>query len=403
VRTSATKQQVSDSTVEYNPMDLETSLNPYPVYRALREVAPVYHNTEHDFWTLARYEDLRNASQNWETFSNAGGVEIDDADELFGIGGGDFLASDPPKHDLLRNVVRHSFTPKAVAEFSEVVHNKAGELVAAALAEEVVDAAREIAQPLPVYVINRLLGLPEDDDAQMRKWVEDMFVRIPGERKVPEESLVAAREVRHYLEEEGRLEDAGRRSGLARGLVTARDEGHISQVEALDIIVVLLAAAIKTTSGLINSLLHALAENPEQRRLLARDRSLIPAAVEEALRYDSPAQWLARVTTRDVEIEGVTIPEGARLLLLYASGNRDERRYENPETFDLTRPAQRHLAFGNGIHFCLGAPIARLEARATLEVLMERAQDFEIAGTVERAYAPAERDLAALPLRLISD
>jgi cytochrome P450 len=397
---STIEARVSDSKVDYNPMDLETSLDPYPVYAGLRESAPVYHNEEHDFWTLARYDDIRNASQDWKTFSNAGGVEIDDADELFGIGGGDFLASDPPKHDQLRHIVRNAFTPKAVAEFEHVVQGRADELVAEAIAKEAVDAATEIAQPLPVSVIDRLIGLPEADDPQIRQWFEDMFIRIPGERKVPEQALAAARDVRVYLEAEGRLADAAGRSGFSRALLDAQQDGQITHDEALDVIVLLLAAAIKTTSGLINSLLLSLAENPEQQALLLNDRSLVPAAVEEALRFDSPAQWLARVTTTDVEVTGVTIPEGARLLLLYASANRDDRRFENPDVFEIGRPPQRHLAFGNGIHFCLGAPIARLEARTILASLLERVQGFEIAGRVERAYAPAERDLAALPLRL---
>jgi len=379
-------------------MDLATGLDPYPAYASLREFAPVYHNGEHDFWALARYDDVRSASQDWETFSSAEGVEVDDADELFGIGGGDFLASDPPKHDVLRDVVRRSFTPKAVAELEQVIRLRATDLMSQSLDIDVLDVARDLAQPLPVYVIGRLLGLPEADDPAIRSHVEDVFVRVPGQRSVPEPSRAAARDLRTYLGEETRLAEAARRSKLARALLDAEEDGRISRIEATDIMVLLLAAAIKTTSGLISHLLLRLAEHPPQRALLLGDRSLIPAAVEEALRYDAPAQWLTRVTTTDAAIAGTAIPKGARVLLLYGSANRDERRFANPDVFDIARPAQRHLGFGNGIHFCLGAPIARLEARVTLEVLLERVRDFEIAGPVERLYAPAERELSALPM-----
>jgi cytochrome P450 len=391
-------EDVSGSRVHFDPMDLATALDPYPAYDALRELAPVYHNKEHDFWAIARYDDVRAASQDWQTFSSAQGVEIDDADELFGIGGGDFLASDPPRHDVLRQVVRGSFAPKAVAELGEMVRGRVRELVAGLLSADSPDFARGLAQPLPVHVICRFVGLPEADDSIIKGFFDDVFLRAPGQRTVPKRAHAAARAVRAYLEEDKRVEDAARRSSFARDLLDAEQAGTISRSEAVDLMVLLLAAAIKTTSGLIGHMLLRLAESPEQRELLRSDRSLIPAAVEETLRFDAPAQWLTRVTTTDAEVADVAIPERARVLLLYGSANRDDRKFENPDVFDICRPPQRHLGLGNGIHFCLGAPIARLEAGITLEVLFDQQLHFELAGKVERVYAPAERELAALPV-----
>jgi cytochrome P450 len=380
----------------FNPLDLGTNLDPFPAYARLRDEAPVYRNAELGFWALSRYDDVRSASQRWELFSSAAGVELDDADELFGIGAGDFLAADPPKHDVLRDAVKRWFTPKSIAELEESVAALCAGHVERVLGGGPVDVARDVAQRLPVEVMCSALGVPDVDRGLIRRLYEELFVREPGSTRVPQIARDAAVSIREYLGSAELRADAA--VPLAQALRDAEASGRLSRVEAVDIRVLLLAAGIKTTSGLIGTALHLLAVHPAQRALLLADPTLIAASIEEALRYDSPASWLTRVTTADAEIAGHTIPQGERVLLLYAAANRDERKFERADEFDVQRPAQRHLGFGNGIHFCLGAPLARMELRLLLEALVARVRDFEPAGTPVRLYAPAEREIGSLPL-----
>jgi cytochrome P450 len=382
----------------YDPLDLGTSVDPYPSYRWLRDECPVYFNAERGFWALSRYDDVRAASQDWGTFSSAGSVELDDADGLFGIGEGDFLASDPPPHDCLRRVVRDHFTPRAMQALESPILLAAEKLVDAIASRGRADLAGDLSRVLPVTVMATLFAFPAADVSHIRAWVEKLFVREPGQARVPEEAWSASEAIREYV----RLTVA--EGGHTRGddvlstLLDAEAAGHLSQEEVIGISVLLLAAGIKTTSGLLSTTLLLLAQYPQQQARVSRDASLIPRAVEEALRFDAPAQWLARTTTVGTEIHGTAIPEDARVLLLYGSANRDERRFERPDDFDIDRAQHRHLAFGNGIHFCLGAPLARLEAKLALSVLFSRIPDYRLAGPFARVFSPAERELSYLPV-----
>lgn len=388
----------SSTQAEYDPFDLETNLDPYPVYKTLREQCPVYHNPHRGFWALSRYDDIRAASQDWRLFSSAEGVELDDADELFGIGEGDFLASDPPKHDALRAVVRHHFVPKAISKLEQTVCGIADQLIAE-ISEAGGGDVVSISRTLPVAVMLRLFALPLDDEPRIRQWfLDDLFTREPGEIQVPDRAREASAAASEYIDHMSA--DRRNHSGddVLSTLIAAERAGNLSREEVNGLAITLLAAAIKTTSGLISQTLLVLGQQPEDQRRVLEDDRLVPVAVEESLRFDAPAQWLARVTTEDVTLHGETIPQGARVALLYGSANRDERRFEEPDRFDLDREPHRHLGFGNGIHFCIGAPLARLETQCVLQMLARRIASYEITGTVERIYSPAERDLASLPV-----
>jgi cytochrome P450 len=386
--------------IHFDPLDGHTASDPYPTYALLRQSAPVYYDEEHDFWALSRYEDVRAASQDWETFSNSQGVDLDDGDELFGASGGDFLACDPPKHDLLRGIVQHHFAPREIAQFEDVIRSRVELLIDEVRSDSVIDAAQVFAKTVPVHTMGRLLGFPETEDETIRAFVTDVMLRVPGERAVPAAARAAAQGLREYLADESLLREAAAGSELTRTLLDAVEDGRITQAELLDIIGLVTVAGISTSSGTFGYMLLRLAEYPEQQTALREDVSLVPRAVEEALRFDSTAQWSKRVTTRAVDVQGVRIPKGSRVLLLWGSANRDERKFENPDVFDVRRPVQRHLAFANGIHHCLGAPLARLEGRVLVEALIRRTSGFELAGPPEHLYSASERVLSALPLRL---
>jgi cytochrome P450 len=258
------------------------------------------------------------------------------------------------------------------------------------------DFVDALAQPLPAQVLCHLLGAAPEHADSVRRWNRMLWSRAPDATSLPGTVLVADREAREYVEAAASATAA--QHGIMRTLQEARRAGVISHEELLDIGVLLIAAGMKTTSALIGIALQLLAQHEEQQLRVSADRRLIPGAVEEVLRFDSPAQWFARVTTTDVESEHGTIPSGHRVLLLFGSANRDERVYAEPDRFDVSRPPSRHLSFGHGIHHCLAASLARLEAQVCIDVVLTRLRRLEIAGVVRRAYTPAERDLACLPL-----
>jgi cytochrome P450 len=373
--------------------------DPYPLFAAMREHAPAYHNPERAFWALTRFADVQAASRDWATFSNAEGVDLDDTGELWAPGG--FVDFDPPEHKRMRTVLHTSFAPASVRKaLEDPVRAKVRALLDEVAATASPDLAVGLARPLPSWVVCSWLGFPEADHADLDRWFEGMLVRRPGATAVPEDAWRARREMVEYLDAaiEQRLRHPG--DDLLSTMVRAHADGALSRDELIGMCVFIFFAGINTTIGLIGHALLLLAQHPEQRDRLRREPALIPAAVEEVLRYEPPIQWLARVTTRDVELHDLLIPAGERLILVYAAANRDPARYEDPDRFDVGRSAQRHLGFGEGIHHCLGAPLARLELRVVLEEMLRRMGDWELAGDVERIFTPGERIVSRLPVRL---
>jgi cytochrome P450 len=304
------------------------------------------------------------------------------------------VAGDSSRHDALRVVLRPLLGGRAAAALepviAEICHGLLDELGGA----PVVDLAGGYARRVPVLVTCALLGVPSSDERRLAAWVDRVFGRRPGSVEVPPATTEAYRELCAYLGERSR---DGATHGLAE-LRRACDAGSIEPSEVIDVAFIVVAAGIKTTSTLIGSMLLALARDPVQAALVWKDSSRSAAVVEEALRFDSPAQWVTRITTRDAVTPYGVIPEGERVLFLLGSANRDERRYARADRFDVTRRRRRHLAFGSGLHFCSGATLARLEARIALEVLCSRAESVELAGEPTRIFTPAERELGELPL-----
>jgi cytochrome P450 len=380
--------------ISYDPLALYD--DPYPIYRQLRDLAPVYHNERRGVWVLSRYGDVQAAARDHLTFSSARGADVVD----FSFGPGDFLDQDPPRHDELRQILRQDFLPRRLRLLEGAIRDAVDELVDVLVQRGRGDFAREFAQRLALQTLCRLLGFPSEDFALLEGWFVRIVHRLPDEAAVPGDVAVASSEMEPYVAE-AVAERAGDPPDDVLGtLARAIAAGRLERTEVFGLIRLLLVAGVHTTSTLLaNTLLH-LHERPSDRRLLANAPERIPAAVEELLRFDSPVQWLGRLTTSNAEVNGDVIPAGHRVVLLWASANRDERRFQNPETLDLTRTPDHHVAFGQGIHFCIGAPLARLEARIALEILFRRIGNYEIAGPVTRLFTHSERGIASLPVRL---
>ncbi|HSL76533.1 MAG TPA: cytochrome P450 [Candidatus Limnocylindrales bacterium] len=389
----------TDPSIDWDP--LVPLDDPYPAYRRLRNEAPVYHHPGRDVWVLTRFDDIVAASKDWETFSSsAGGTgnDVDDTYQLF-LPAGDLPANDPPVHSRLRGALRLAFSPSALkVRFEPAVRAKVHELIDSFIDDGRADFAYDLARPLPATTMFTWFGFPESDHDELLAWFNDMLQRTAGERALPSVALAARDRLRLYIQDTARDRRRARGNDLMTFLVDAVDAGQLSDDELLGASLLLFVAGITTTSGLIsNSLLH-LGRLPDQRRIVTGDVATIPAAVEELLRYDSPIQMLVRTTTRDVEVDDTVIPSDATVVFVWASANRDERRWPDADTLDLARRPARHVAFGDGIHHCLGAPLARMEAMIAFEELFERIPDYEISGPIVRVKTPTDRALERLPV-----
>ena len=389
---------IDASDVRYDPLDLEG--DPYPAYRRLRAAGPVYAGVTHGlpFWALSRFDDVQAAARDWATFSSDGGNDLDDTGLLFGAAG-ELTSADPPLHTRLRAAVKREFSTGAVRmRLEQTVHETTRKLLAGLREREAVDIARELAYPLPATVMSGWLGFPAHDHGRLARWHALMVERAPGRVGLTDEGLRAGEEMRAYVREALRGPRTHDEDSLLSVLGDATAAGDLTEDEALGGALLLFVAGISTTSALIsNSFLH-LHRFGDQLRLLRRSPELIPQAVEELLRFDAPFQWFTRVATRDTEINGAPIPVGGRVVLVWGSANRDERRWPRPDELVIDRERRRHVAFGEGIHHCLGAPLARMQARIVLEQVLPILADYQPTGVVERRFTPSERTIVSLPV-----
>jgi hypothetical protein len=352
-------------------------------------------------WAVSRFDDVAAAARDWETFSSSAGASGNDVDDTYQLfePAGDLPAADRPLHTRLRGALRLAFSPSALrARFEPAVRDRVHRLIDGFADAGTADFARDLARPLPARTMFTWFGFPDADHPQLLGWFEAMLQRVPGERALPPIALDGRDRMREYVSAAAAERRRTPREDLMTFLVEANKAGQMSNDELVGSSLLLFMAGITTTSGLIsNSLLH-LDRFPDQRELIRSDPAIIPAAIEELLRFDAPIQALARNVTRDVELHGTVIPAGARVALLWASANRDERRWPDPDTLDLTRKPERHVSFGEGIHHCLGAPLARLEAKVLFEELFKRVPDYAVSGPIVRIHAHTDRGLERLPV-----
>jgi cytochrome P450 len=388
--------------VEFEPFDRELHQDPYPVYRRLRNEFPVHYNPRLRFFTLSRHADVLAALQAPDLYISGKGVYVGVPEEEDGKSTSEvplLITTDRPRHTQLRALVSRAFTPRRIALLEPRIRAIARELLDNLKGRSEFDLVREFSGPLPTIVIAELLGVPAED----QEWFKEKSIAVAQfDPRVPRDAAAAgpAIELGRYLAAvlaERRREP---RDDLLSALLAAEIDGErLSDVELIGFGFLLLVAGNETTTNLISNAAILLDRHRDQRRLLLEDPARIPGAVEEFLRYDSPVQGLARTTTAPVTLHGVTIPEGSKVLLLFGSANHDERAIPEAECFDVLRAPNPHVAFGFGAHFCLGANLARLEARVAFEELLARLPDYRMTQySVERHCSGPIRGALSLPL-----
>lgn len=380
----------------YDPFAAEVKRDPYPYYAWLRAQAPVYHNQRLDIWALSRYRDVCAALRNHEVFSSAKGVGPERVDIPM------MITKDPPEHRRLRSLVNKAFTPRMVAQMEPRIREILRHLLDAAIDRGSFDLVRDVAEPLPVIVIAEMLGVDSEHRAAFKKWSDDTIGALGGS---PEfdfgRYLQTWQEFKTYFVGMIERRRAEPREDLISALVKAQEERDaLTQSEILNFNLLLLVAGNETTTNLITNGALALLEHRDEATKLRERPELVPSAVEECLRYDSPIQASFRTTTRDFAIEGVTIPADSKVMMLYASANRDSEQFDDPDRFKVDREPNDHIAFAIGIHFCLGAPLARLEAKLALQEVLARMKNIRLDSSGERIRVdnPMFRGLKRLPL-----
>jgi cytochrome P450 len=379
--------------VHYDPFSYEVHEDPFPVYRWLRDEAPVWRNDELGFWTLARYDDVLHASVDWATFSSAQGTTLE------GVFGPMILSMDPPDHTRLRKIVSRAFTPRRIAELEAFVRDLTRDCLEPLVSRGEADVVRDLSARVPIHVISELLGLPGEHRETVRELSDGILHREPDQRTMAEANLAAGNELAVLV---WRVVDDRRRPRSGTGtddLIDVLIEAELSDEELIGFCLLLAVAGNETVTKLVANAAIALHRFPDQRKLLLDDAALMPNAVEETLRWDAPSQFQGRTLTRDVELHGVTMPAGDFVLLLTGSANRDEREYSQPERFDVQRLIERPLGFGHGPHVCLGAALARLETRIAIEELLRLFPDFEVdEANVVRMHSSNVRGLSSVPI-----
>ena len=374
--------------------------DPYPAYRELRATSPVCWNDVTKFWALLKYEDARFVSSNPALFSSTKGITIPDPAIPSPVQEGNLIFSDPPRHRQLRKLINSGFTRRQVA----VLEPKIREIVAGILdgiePGSVHEFAEEVAAPLPTRMIAELIGAPPDDWEQFRVWSDAATGNADPEIEL--DSLVAMGQLFEYFQKLIAARRAEPRDDLLSVLAEAEIDGHrLDDEDLLNFAFLLLVAGNETTRNLIALGTLALIAHPDQCRLLVDDPALIPGAVEEMLRWNSPVVHMARTATTDVEIRGQLIRAGDVVVMLYQSANRDEEIFgPDSEEFKVTRNPNPHIAFGCGEHSCVGAQLARLEATVLFEELLHRFPKLELVGEVDRMRATMVPGVKRMPVRL---
>jgi cytochrome P450 len=387
----------------FDPYDWATQDDPYPQYAAMREREPAYYNPERDFFALSRHADVLAGFRDPQRFSNTYGVSIDPASwgphaHLYKS----FLAMDPPAHTRMRALVSRGFTPRRVASLESRLREITCGYLDALIGSGGFDFIDEVAGRIPMDVISELLGVPAEDRSELRRRADLLVHRKDGVEDVPQEGIEAFAWIRAYFQDVVKRRRARPGDDLLSALLATEIDGErLADDDLLSFANLMIVAGNETTTKLLANALYWLWRNPEERALVRTGDVSIAEWVEETLRYDNSTQSLARRAAQGFELHGVSIPEGARILLLVGSANRDERVFPNPAVFDLRRDTSHSLAFGQGTHFCMGASLARLEGRVVLEEWQRRFADYEIDpdGAV-RVHSINVRGFAHLPVKV---
>jgi len=376
----------------YDPVRDDFADRAYEIYRVLRDEHPVYRNEARGSWALSRYDDVRDAAADPETFSSEGTSISQGVLPMV-------QQMDPPRHHALRSLIWKAFTASRVAALEPRVRELARGLIDDFAGRGECDLMREFALQLPSLVIGELIGIPPERRRDFLEWTEVLVTASPGRVRASSALAQIYQEFAKLLDER----QAERRDDLMSALIDAELDGSkLTREELLGFCFVLVVAGNDTTTNAIANGAVLLARHPEQRADLARDPSLLPRAVEEILRFESPAQALPRIARRDVELHGRRIRAGEEVSLVWGSANHDERRFDDPERFDIHRSDNRHLGLGYGVHFCMGAHLARLEARVSFEELLARLPGYELVEEPRWLASAWARAYASVPVRFLA-
>lgn len=365
----------------FDPYDVDINADPYPVYERLREEAPAYYNEQYDFWAITRHDDVQKALVDWKTFSNSRSDILDIIKADIELPQGVILFEDPPEHTTHRGLMSRVFTPRRMAELEDQVRAYCVRCLDPLVDRDRFDLIADFAAELPMRVIGMLLGIPEADQVAVRDRTDENLRTVPGKpMEVRADRVADGSLFTEYID--WRADNPS--DDLMTLLLNAEfedDHGNtrtLTREEVLTYTSVLAGAGNETTGRLIGWLAKVLAEHPDQRRQVVEDRTLVRSVIDETLRYEPTGHAVARYTMTDVDCHGTTIPAGSAVLLLVAAANRDPRRYEHPDRFDIHRPDIQHLTFGYGVHYCLGANLARLEGQVALDEFLKRFPEWEL-------------------------
>jgi cytochrome P450 len=365
--------------VRWDPWDPAFFADPHPTFRRLRDEAPLYRNDEHDFWVLSRFADVERGLKDPVTYSSAKGdiLELIQAD--LEIPPGTVIMEDPPDHTEHRKLMSRVFSPRKVAALEPEIRRFCAQCLDPLVGTGRFDLIEDFGSQMPTRVIGMLFGIPEEDQAAIRERTDANLRTRQGEKMQPGTSFVN-RAFAEYVDWRVEHPSDDLITDLMQATFTDRDGERrtLTRDELLTYISVIVGAGNETTSRLIGWTGSLLAEHPDQRRDLVEDPSLVPATIEEVLRYEPPGPFVARYVTTEVEVHGRVVPAGSSMVFLVAAANRDHRRWRDPERFDIHRASLSHLSFGYGIHFCLGAALARIQGRIALEELLKRFPTWDV-------------------------
>lgn len=370
---------VDAAEVYWDPWVPAIFADPYPTYGRLRDEAPLYRNDEHDFWVLSRFADVERGLKDPATYSSAKGdiLEIIQAD--LDLPPGTVIFEDPPEHTEHRKLMSRVFTPRRVAALEPKIRQFCAECLDPLVGTDRFDLIADFGAQMPTRVIGMLFGIPEEDQAAIRDRTDSKLRTREGEKMEAGGGMVNE-QFAGYIDWRAEHPSDDLMTDLMRARFTDVDgnERTLTREELLTYLSVIVGAGNETTNRLIGWTGELLADHPDQRRDLVEDPELVPAAIEEILRYEPPGPLVARYVTTDVEVHGRTVPEGSAMIFLVSAANRDDRRWEDPERFDIHREQLSHVTFGYGIHFCLGAALARIQGRIALDELLKRFPTWDL-------------------------
>jgi cytochrome P450 len=392
------------SDLYYDPYTAINMVDPYPLYQRMRDEAPLYYNDKHDFYAVTRYEDCERGLVDAKRYISGRGGILELIKANVELPSGSLIFEDPPAHDVHRSLLSRVFTPRRVTALEPKIRGFCARSLDPLVGARKFDLIADFAAQMPARVMGMLFGIPDEDLDAVRRGADSNLRVDAGEAmQVGDNPTFGSELYEEYID--WRIEHPA--DDLMTDLLhTEFEDEHgatrtLTRDEALLYTTVVTGAGNETTTRLIGWLGKALAEHPEQRRELVGDRTLIPNAIEEALRYESPGPQVGRYVPEDVTVHDQIVPEGSAILFVVSAANRDERRWEDPERFDIHRAVGQHLAFGYGIHYCLGAALARLEGRIALDEMLDRFPEWDV--DLDRArIAPTStvRGFETLPVLL---